>query len=96
MLCQAKLELFAKELPPAGMDVVPQNTNPEPVKRIAEAAIAKRFAEWRAGRGRDIPTYPEDVDYMKQFGVGRERVRKLREGVPRLPRGKPAKKNGNQ
>jgi hypothetical protein len=92
MVCQAKLELFARELSPAGMDVVPQKANPEPAKRIAEATIAKKFAEWRASRGRDIPTYPEDVAFMKQFGIGRNRVRKLREGVARLPRGKPAKK----
>lgn len=53
------------------------------------------FAEWREQQralGR-VPTYEEDVAYMKEFGIGRDRVRKLRKSFPRLPRGKSSQRS---
>ena len=53
------------------------------------------FREWRerekaAGR---VPTYDEDIAFMKSQGFGRNRVRELRHHYPRLPRGKPRRKS---
>jgi hypothetical protein len=82
---------------PAGTDQLPSNlevtASDEPTKRIAEAAIERKFFEWRTSRGSDVPTYDEDVAHMKQFGVGRNAVRVLRKSAPRLQRGKPKQKS---
>jgi hypothetical protein len=57
--------------------------------RYSWPAVQAKFHEWRAQRGEDIPTEKEDIAYMKQFGVGRDKVRELRQTARRLPRGKP-------
>jgi hypothetical protein len=59
-----------------------------PVTSDAEAR--RHFEEWRKRHGDDIPSLNEDANYMRQFGVSRDRVRKLRksDGVVNLPRGR--------
>jgi hypothetical protein len=62
--------------------------------RYSGTAAKQKFREWRGQRGTDIPTEREDIAHMKQFGVGRDAVRDLRETVPKLPRGRPGKYAG--
>jgi hypothetical protein len=56
----------------------------------SDAEARRHFEEWRKRRGDDIPSLNEDANYMRQFGVSRDRVRKLRksDGVVNLPRGR--------
>jgi len=56
--------------------------------RLAEARIEPEFRRWREQHPSGyIPTESEDAGHMKQFGVGRDKVRELREKYPRRPRG---------
>jgi hypothetical protein len=59
-----------------------------PVTSDAEAR--RHFEEWRKRRGDDVPSLKEDADYMRQFGVSRNKVRELRKGagVVNLSRGR--------
>jgi hypothetical protein len=57
--------------------------------RYSESDARFKFREWRKERGGDIPSEREDIAHMKQFGVGRDKVRELRKTAPKLPRGKP-------
>src|SRR4051794_6122520 len=59
-----------------------------PVTSDAEAR--RHFEEWRQQRGSDVPSLKEDVDFMRQFGVSRDKVRKLRKstGVDNRSRGR--------
>ena len=53
----------------------------EAKRPVTSDAEAKRlFEEYRTRRGDDIPSLKEDVNYMRQFGVSRARVRNLRKG----------------
>ena len=61
--------------------------------RYSLSAIQEECREWRAQRGENIPTEKEDTAYLKQFGVGRDKVRELRRTAPRLPRGKPRRQH---
>lgn len=65
-------------------------------RRYSETAVQAKFREWRDQRGDDIPTITEDVEHMKQFGVGRNKVRDLRKNALRLPRGKPRRRPENE
>jgi hypothetical protein len=60
--------------------------------KLSQVAKAAKFSEWRKGRGADVPTFKEDKAHMKQFGVGRDVVRKLREDHPSRPPGRPKEK----
>jgi len=55
----------------------------------SEAEARRHFEEWRKSRGDDIPSLKDDANHMKQFGVSRDSVRKLRkgDGVVNLSRG---------
>ena len=59
-----------------------------PVTSDAEAR--RHFEEWRKSRGDDIPSLKEDANHMRQFGVSRDSVKKLRkgDGVVNLSRGR--------
>jgi hypothetical protein len=57
--------------------------------KLSKVAKTEKFKEWREARGNNVPTVREDVAYMKQFGVGRDEVRELSKGYPRLARGRP-------
>jgi len=59
------------------------------VSRLSKVAKTEKFREWRESRENNVPTIPEDNAFMKQFGVGRDEVRELRKGYPRLARGRP-------
>jgi len=67
-----------------------------PVTSDAEAR--RHFEEWRKSRGDNIPSLKEDANHMKQFGVSRDRVRKLRkrDGVVNLSRGGPRRTPQNR
>jgi hypothetical protein len=56
----------------------------------SDADARRHFEEWRESRGDDIPSLKGDANYMRQFGVSRDRVRKLRkgDGVVNLSRGR--------
>ena len=63
----------------------------KPRRPVTPDADARRhFEKWRESRGDDIPSLKEDANYMRQFGVSRDRVRKLRksDGVVNLSRGR--------
>ena len=58
------------------------------VTRLAEAKIEPEFRRWREKHPNGyIPTESEDIAHMKQFGVDRDTVRKLRKKYPKRPRG---------
>ena len=59
-----------------------------PVTSDAEAR--RHFEEWRKSCGDDIPSLKEDANHMRQFGVSRDSVKKLRkgDGVVNLSRGR--------
>jgi hypothetical protein len=88
----AMLELSTRDLiallPRSRRDVVePAPPEVQPVRRIAERLIEPEFKKWREQRPDNIPTEAEDIQHMKQFGVGRDRVRDLRKNFPRRKRG---------
>ena len=59
-----------------------------PPVRLAEAKIEPEFRRWREQHPSGyIPTESEDAAHMKQLGVGRDKVRELREKYPRRRRG---------
>lgn len=68
----------------------------EPAKAprpLAEAKIEPAFRQWRERQPEGyIPTEDEDIAHMKQLGVGRDKVRRLRKGFP--SRGRGEKKSG--
>ena len=78
----AKQELKQESVP--GHDTLP----PKPV---SDAEAKRKFDTWRKSRGDNIPSAREDIAHMKQHGVSRLRVRKLRQrpGVKKRPSGKP-------
>jgi hypothetical protein len=56
--------------------------------RLAEAKIEPEFRRWREQHPSGyIPTESEDTAHMKQFGVGRDKVRELRKKYPGRLRG---------
>jgi len=62
-------------------------------RRLAEAKIEPEFKRWREQQPEGyIPTEAEDIAHMKQLGVGRDTVRKLRKNFPTRERGR--KKSG--
>ena len=67
----AKQEVKQESVPPH--DPLPLS------KSVSEADAIRLFDEWRESRGDNIPSEKEDIDYMKQYGVSRDRVRKLRQ-----------------
>ena len=69
---------------------VPPHDPLPPSKPVSEAEANRKFDEWRERRSDNIPSEKEDIDYMKQFGVSRHRVRKMRQqlGVRIRPTGK--------
>ena len=71
-------------------EAIPPHDPLPPRKPLSEAAARKKFHEWRESCGDNIPSEKEDIDHMKQYGVSRDRVRKLRQrpGVKRRPTGK--------
>jgi hypothetical protein len=48
-------------------------------KPASEAEATKKFDDWRESRGDNIPSMKEDFAHMRQHGVSRDRVRKLRQ-----------------
>jgi hypothetical protein len=50
----------------------------EQPRKLSPAAAAREFKRWREERGENVPSTNDDVAHMKQFGVGRDAVRKLR------------------
>ena len=77
----AKREVKQESAPPP--DPLPQR------KPVSDADANREFDKWRESRGDNIPSEKEDIDYMRQFGVSRNRVRKMRQrpGVKRRPTG---------
>jgi hypothetical protein len=61
-----------------------------PPKLVSDAEAERIFDTWRKDRGDNIPSAKEDIAHMKQHGVNRSRVRKLRQrpGVKKRPSGK--------
>jgi hypothetical protein len=58
--------------------VPPPDSSPS-TKPVSEADAVRKFDEWRESRGDNIPSEKEDINYMKQFGVSRDRVREMRQ-----------------
>jgi hypothetical protein len=56
--------------------------------RLTKKQKAEIFREWRASNGEYVPTLSEDIKYMKDRGISRADVRRLRPDFPRRPRGR--------
>jgi len=72
----------------APADTEASATVPQSATVISEAEDKRCFVAWRETRGDDIPSEAEDYDYMKQFGVSRDRVRALRKDAINRPVGR--------
>ena len=58
-------------------------------RAIFRNEIEEKFRAWRNNfKSGQPPTYDQDVEHMKQFGVSRDWVRELRKRFPRRPRGR--------
>jgi hypothetical protein len=62
-------------------------TTRAPQSSISDAKAEHVFKTWRAKRGEDIPTETEDYLFMREFGVSRDRVRRLRAQTRNRERG---------
>ena len=59
---------------------------------ISDAKARKEFLKFRESRGGSILTEKEEVAYLRELGVSRQRARKIRRMFKRLPRGRPKRK----
>ncbi|MEY9899928.1 hypothetical protein [Bradyrhizobium sp. USDA 329] len=86
-------ELTEREQAPKPASAAPPEEPAKTPRPLAEAKIEPAFRQWRDQQPEGyIPTEDEDIAYMKELGVGRDRVRKLRKQFPRRGRGE--KKTG--
>jgi ribosomal protein S14 len=105
LLSESAVRDLAKALKgePRAPDFLPRS---EPAKSSKVSAQAPRtdlrkaediFREWREGQpdGR-IPTYDEDVAYMKTFNISRDRVRELRRPCPKLRQGQSPRRQSRE
>lgn len=54
-----------------------EEENIGPIKSEVEAKFKARMANFRRSEGR-APKYPEDIEWGKKYGLGRDRIRELR------------------
>ena len=79
----------SKSRPQQNLSVGERSELTEAMKpRLTKEQKAEIFKEWRASNGEYVPTLSEDIKHMKDRGISRADVRRLRPDFPRRPRGR--------